>query len=919
MQINSVVNSQIIQRQQNFKGSSVTSSPFTDFPTYQQISLNTSKAYVLPQIANRYREIETFDVPYVGKGKLYELANGHKVAIVPKSGPFIINTCVKVGQDNDPVISHFVEHLVYNFDTPIENETFAAFQRKLGIDGNATTHSDYTNYYMKYPFDDKETIDKIIKVQAQILQQPKDFKTQYEKEKGILISEATIRAEDKSNPDENILRYLIINKLLGLDEKPKPGINEVEKIKNTNLEELENFYKKYYNNNNMITFIVGNVNPDETVKTIAQNFNKLNNINGAKLADKKQDISKPIEQTKRLDVVLDSKINKNVQVGFVGPQNNDIKNSFLSLALKFYIQEIKNNTNLTYNDINTETLPAKNSVIIFSAESESGQEKLILNNINLYVSDLVKKPISDKDLEALKIKLQERFTSFNESAYVMSLIGGEKLLYSNKIDFFEYSKLIYNLTKEDLQNFAKKYFDLNKSVLVVTKEKLKVTNQTQPSFGSSKTSLDTSNITEYQYPDTNLQLTVDTSPSIAKTSFRFGLVSDKIPNIKPGVAKIFSFMLLGNLENYKSEYPYISEPQLKVKLNELSLLTSCPPDYTQKTIELIKSSILNPKLTQKSLDDTKNFLKDFYKLTYTKTKQDIQQQKYANYNYLDSSIECYSPDEYCKIIDAITLDDIIDFQKQLASMSQGKAILVMPKNSFDLQKKELFNLIGKNVPRLQPKQKIDLTNEIPVEPISTSKIIIDKIDNNNAVIQQDFKIPMNGDLKEALSIKLINIMLGEQANSRLVDEIRQKQGLSYSTGALFDSDGRLGYLSLISNSPLGKNDASNLQKVLDTFKKNTSDLINNSISNQELEIAKTIFKSQIIQQLEYSSRRNDLIYEYGLDGTSKLFQTLEDITSNDIQNIAKKTFSKPSIIIIKANNDVVEQNKAYLDTIGEVV
>src|SRR5574344_886003 len=283
MQINNVVNLQNIQYQQNFKGSSANSSPFSNFPSYQPIPLNTSQAYASPQITEGYKEIETFDVPYVGKGKLYELANGHKVAIVPKSGPFMINTCVKAGFNEAGETSHFVEHLVYNFDTQIDNETFASFQRKNGIDGNATTHDDHTEYWMKYPFDDKETIDKIIKAQSQILQNPKAFSTQYEKEKGILTSEATIHSKDKINPDENTPRYLIINNLIGLSEKPKVEINEIEKIKNTQLEELENFYKKYYNNNNMTTVIGGDINTDEKIKTIAIYFNKSTDINGEKI------------------------------------------------------------------------------------------------------------------------------------------------------------------------------------------------------------------------------------------------------------------------------------------------------------------------------------------------------------------------------------------------------------------------------------------------------------------------------------------------------------------------------------------------------------------------------------------------------------------------------------------------------------
>lgn len=918
MQINNVVNLKNIQRQQNFKGSSATSSPFADFPNYQPVPLDTSKAYASPQITEGYKELETFDVPYVGKGKLYELANGHKVAIVPKSGPFMINTCVKAGQDNDPVISHFVEHLVYNFDTQIDNETFASFQRRLGIDGNATTDNDHTNYWMKYPFDDKETIEKIIKAQAQILQNPKDFRTQYEKEKGILISEETIRSKDKANPDENIPRYLILNNLLGLNEKPQDRTNQIEKIKNTNIEELETFYKRNYNNNNMVTFIVGDVNPDDTIKTLVKYFNKPNDSNGAKLINKKQDTSKLIQQTKRFDVNLNSEIKKNVQVGFVGPKNNDIKENFLSLALKVYIQDIKNNKNLTYKDISTETLSAKDGVIIFSAHSKNGEEELALNNINKYITNLAQNTISDKDFKSLKIHLKENFTSFNESSYVMSLLGGEKLLYSNKIDFFEAPKLIDGLTKEDLQNFAKKYFDLNKAVVVVAHETPKPTNSVQSSFTGNKKTLDTSNIIEYKYPDTNLQLIVDTSPAIAKTSFRLDFVSNDLAKAKPGALKLLTYMMIDDFDSYKSQYPYISDPELKYRYNELGLITTCPPEFSREMIKVVKDNLLTPSLTQESLDKNKRILKEYYKIKYDKSTRIIHEQKYYNYNYVDNSINNLSPEEYSKAIDNITLDDIVNLHKQIINKAQGKAILVMPKETFEPNKKNIFNLINKDMPKLQLKQNVNIADKISISTIDKTKIITDIIKDDNAVIQQDFQISQSGNTKENLEVELLKIILGEQRDSRLESEIRDKQGLSYSTGASFNSDGRLGYLSLGSYLPLDKYNANNLQKILSTFKKSIDDLINNPISNEELEMAKTNFKSNVINNLEYSGARNDLVYEYGIDSTRKLFENLDSITPNDIQNLSQKVLTKPSIIIIKASKDVIDANKEYLTSLGEI-
>ena len=918
MNIRSVVNAQFVQKQQNFKGNSVNSSPFSYFPNYQPIPLDTSKAYASPQITQGYREIETFDVPYVGKGKLYELANGHRIAIVPKSGPFMINTCVKAGQDNDPVISHFVEHLVYNFDTQIDNETFASFQRRLGIEGNATTDNDHTNYWMKYPFDDKETIDKIIKAQAQILQSPKDFKTQYEKEKGILVSEETIRLKDKGNPDENIPRYLILNNLLGLNEKPKEEINEIQKIQNTQLEELENFYKKYYNNNNMVTFIVGDVNPDKTVETFAQYFNKSNDLNGAKLTATKKDLSTLIQQTKRFDVALNTKIEKNVQVGFVGPKNSDIEENFLSLALKVYITDIKNNKNLTYKDISPETLPARDGIIIFSAYSKNGEEELALNNISKYVTNLAQNTISDKDFESLKIHLKENFTSFNESSYVMSILGGKKLLYSNEIGFLKYPKLIDKLTKEDLQNFAKKYFDLNKAVVVVAHKRPETSLLYKPSFTGNKKTLDTSNIVEYQYPDTNLQLIVDTSPAIAKTSFRLDFVSNEIQNIKPGTMKILAHMIINNFDNYKSEYPFISDPELKLKLNELGLITTCTTEYSNKLINVVKESLLKPSLTQESLNKIKKMLKDYHKITYDKANATINEQKYSDYNYVDNSLDSLTPEEYAKAIDNIKLADVVNLHKQLITNSQGKAILVIPKETFEDQKKEILEAIGSNIPQLKPKQNITIADKVSVVPICKTKIITQVIDDSDAAIEQTFQIAQTGNIKENIAIELLKSILGGERNSRLESELRHNQGLSYATGALLESDGRLGYLSLISHLPLDKNNASNLQKVLIIFKKNIDDFINKPVTNEELEEAKTIFKSQVIQDLEYSESRNNLIYKYGINETRNLFETLDGITIDDIQNLSKKVLKKPSIITIKTNQDVIDSNKQYLSTLGEI-
>ena len=63
-------------------------------PVYPKIPINASKAYATPQIYPEYKVLETFKLPNTGVGNVYQLRNGHKVIVLPKKGPTVINTLV---------------------------------------------------------------------------------------------------------------------------------------------------------------------------------------------------------------------------------------------------------------------------------------------------------------------------------------------------------------------------------------------------------------------------------------------------------------------------------------------------------------------------------------------------------------------------------------------------------------------------------------------------------------------------------------------------------------------------------------------------------------------------------------------------------------------------------------------------------
>lgn len=915
MKINGINNTQLPQKKQNFKSNSTVFDSFFTPSTYQPVTLNVLRAYTTYQTNQNYKEIKTFDIPYVGQGKLYQLSNGHKLAVISKPGPTVISTTINAGQEDSPVISHFLEHLLYNSENQIDKENFASLQKNLGLDVDATTNLYNTNYVMKYPFSDDENIEKIVKTQAQLLQYPPNFKTKVETEKGVLVSEATMYPEEKN--DEETINYRMLNELFGINEKPKPIINKIEKIKNSTYEELIAFHNKYYNNNNMTSVVVGDVNPDQIARTFAKNFNKPNN---SPIKNTKVNLSKPIQQTKRIDLKFNSsnsEIENNIQVGFVGPKNDNIEENFLYIALKFYFNNIKQDENIFLEGLDTKHLSVGNSIIKFSSKSKPKEEEIALKELYQNIFNLTQNQISDNEITILKSKLKESFSEVSEGAYPIAHFCSEEFSYSNNIDLFEYSKLADKLTKQSLQAFTQKYFDLNKAVVIVAHKNEESKKANSPTFTGSKSTLNTTGITEYKYPN-NLQLTLDTSPGISRTSFRLKLISDENPKTKPGISRILEFMLMESEKDYELKYPYSSKPHLNVKLNKVDLEASTQPENTKEIINLVKSKLLTPSFTQEELDKAKKLLKADLEVNSDKDLMKIKQAKFANYAYRDS-IYNTSFEDACKLVDEITLADVRDFHKQLISKSQGKAILVMPKSVFESQKNDIFRLIGSEMPILKQKQEVNLAAKISVPSLTSTKIITNEIKDENAQIQQGFQISRNGVCAEDLGVKLISTILGEQRDSRLVGEIREKQGLSYSTGTLLDSDDRPSYLYLISNLPLNKDNSGNIKKIMDVYKKNIDDLVNNPISEKELENAKTIIKSNIVQNLEYTEGRNDLIDEYGTENAKNLFQIIDKITPNDIQNLAKRYLMKPSIIQVRANKDVLSENKNYLSSLGTII
>lgn len=193
----------------------------------------------------------------------FSLENGLRVIhYEDKTTPLaVVNVLYNVGsRDENPNhtgLAHLFEHLMFSgslniesFDTPLQ---------KAGGSNNAFTNTDITNYYLTLPAENIETAfwlesDRMLSL---------SFKQEaLDVQKGVVVQEFRQRYLNQPYGDFWL-------KLRPLIYKTHPYNwatigKEIEHVENTTLEDIKAFFKKFYNPNNAILCIAGNVSIEKT-------------------------------------------------------------------------------------------------------------------------------------------------------------------------------------------------------------------------------------------------------------------------------------------------------------------------------------------------------------------------------------------------------------------------------------------------------------------------------------------------------------------------------------------------------------------------------------------------------------------------------------------------------------------------------
>lgn len=912
MQINSVVNSQIIQRQQNFKGSSANSSPFLEHTEYKPIPLEAAKAYASPQIMEGYKELETFDVPYVGKGKLYELANGHKIIVVPKASKTYISTFVGVGFSDEPAdkkdIAHLTEHLLANYwHNASQTSEITKTLKTAGAVANANTNDCLTTYHMSANVQDNSDLESLIKIQLGILTNNNYNDEKIQKDKNIIIEEA--KENGHFTKQTNVAYDESIRNLFNLDAKNNlTAEHSIQQIDNIRKEDLEKFYNDFYRPDNMTTIIVGNVD-NNSIKTISKYLNKMSNSSTTMQRENVSIINedKYIKQFKRNDIESQDKSNPYwglAYLSFIAPKLSNIEDSENIAILNKIIKNRLSQQNL---NVDVETLSVsidKNIPQIITIKSTDYNDKIEKNIETFYstINDLLKTPVSKNELNKAKKQIIEDLSGKLEENEALSEYLYEKLVSNSKMNVNQSFNRLENVLSKEIQNTAKKYLGLNKaSLVVVHPNNDAVRKNAEISFKGLAELQDTKDIKEYDLPN-NLHLVIDSRPGIVKTAVSCQFLFENRQENNKGILDAMQTSLVRN-EN--EEFPAGNW----VDYEGIHIRKFGSTDNFQTIINDIKKELLNPEFKEDKLEEAKQYQKENLTKGHKKDAFDL---------LLENNHTIQEQNEVCPA--NIKTDDLKEYYNSLLCKSQGTIVITIPKEKLKQAEPEIIKSLSE-IPMLKPHNFSKIINQFEPKNLDKNYIFLKKHDlSDNVKIEKEFKIVSNENIRDEVGMMLISAIL----NEKLKDSLRTDLAVSYSPSSYFaKSSPKHGILNIsteTSKIPLQQNTKTALIQIDNII----NDLTNSKVNQNILNDTKKQIKSNLLIPAETSIGRNidlesSLRKSYDINYANKLSEILDSITSEDIQKLAQKYLTKPFVLEISGNKDAIEANNDYLSSIGEIV
>lgn len=787
-------------------------------------------------------------------------------------------------------ISHFVEHMLFKGTKKRKVGQIAQEIRAAGGEIGGYTSFEHTVYHITIP---NSQFDIALDVLSDAIMNSAFDAEEIEKERQVILKEINMNDDD---PDRYITRKLWKTAYLTHPYR-HPIIGYQSLFENLNRDDLLKYYKKNYVPNNIVLSIAGDFDPTVVLNKVKEAFEGLEDFKQQPLPyiyipnePKQLGLKREIEE---YEVEIAS-----LRMGF---HTTDIRSEdvypldLLAIILgqgksSRLCKIVKESKQLVYSIDSWSYTPANPGLfgITSTLEPENlrNAEQSILEEINCVKTELV----SDEELALAKKMVISQHVFEQETIEKQAANLALNELTTGNINFSDlYVQKASQVTKEQIKIVANKYLQDDNLTIVALIPK------SEAATISSSLSIPCQEVTKTVL-DNGLTILIRENHNLPivtiKAVFKGGPCFEPVG--KNGLCNFTKGMLLKGTKNRTKDAIAFEIESRGGEIstyggnNSFGCSISMLNDDINLGLEILSDIIINSTFPIDEIEKERNLI-----LANIKSQEDDIFQ--AGLKALKSILWQKHPYRFQIIgdkdsISNITRDDLVTFYQNYC-MPNNMVLFVSGDVNTEEAKERIKHLFG-NATQRQP-----LTLNIPLEPEQTGirRVTLEKEKKQALILVGFHGIDLFNPDRYALEV--MNAILSGQ-NSRLFNNLREKQGLAYYVGAF----SMLGidpgaYIMYLGTTP--EKIEIGLTSLFEEIKRIKTDLV----SGEELKMAQNNLIGSKAIDLQTNSSYSfesalDELYGLGYDNLTKYEERINQIGPEEIRNVANKYLNTDTCNIV---------------------
>ncbi|MGJ0493356.1 M16 family metallopeptidase [Aliarcobacter cryaerophilus] len=405
------------------------------------------------------------------------LDNGLQIVAIPmdnNTNVVSVDIFYKVGSRNEVMgksgIAHMLEHLNFKSTKNLKAGEFDEIVKGFGGVNNAGTSFDYTHYYIKTS---SKNTDKSLELFSELMQNLTLNDEEFQPERDVVAEERRWRTDN--NP-MGYLQFRVFNNTFVYHPYHWTPIGFMDDIKNWTIEDIKNFHSTYYQPQNAIVVVAGDIKKDDVFSYVEKHFKDIKNTK--EIPSSIHTIEPKQDGERRAIINKESNVQMLAMTYHIPNFEHEDQialsalSQLLSSGKSSILQKVLVDEKRLANSVYAYNMELKDpGVFMFMAVANENVDALkIEKEILDIISKIQKGEIKEKELDKLKINTKADFIYSLESSSDVASLFGTYLVRDNIKPLLEYEANLEKLKVEDIVNVAKKYLVKENSTTLILKE-----------------------------------------------------------------------------------------------------------------------------------------------------------------------------------------------------------------------------------------------------------------------------------------------------------------------------------------------------------------------------------------------------------------------------------------------------------------